>query len=239
MLDTESRLTALAVWLVILAICARATWQLLGLGAPTEIAQALAASEAWSAIQRNQVLVTGLAGFGGLALAYLFNGWRDRAERRHVIERSDKRLAGVLAREAEALAGVLEAAAPGNAPAGARARLAEIVEGGDSLLLAAPMADLSRLGAGATDAVQTVRRSLKRISLRTDTRDEGSQRQLGADVLRAAVATRSAARVLKTLDEKGVTAADRIRMIPPCDAEIADMARALGEQAGTRLLPAA
>jgi hypothetical protein len=240
MLNTQSRLTALLVWLAIAAIAGHALWSFLALDTPAGLVRRFAESEFAAAVTRNQVLFTGLAGFGGLALAYLLNGWRDRAERRHAIERAEKRLGAVLAREATGLADALEAALKASAAGTPCARLAEIAEPRDSVLLSAPVHELSRLGPGAVGAVQVVRRGVRRLQALAEGRDEAQSRQLPADVISTALAARDAARVLGTLGARGPTAADRLRLVPPSESDVSDLARRLTDGTSVqRLLPAA
>lgn len=244
MLNTDSCSAALGIWLAIVAIATQALWTLLGLGAPSALWRTIADSGLAGFLGRNQIMITGLAGIGALTFAYLFNGWRDRAERRHTGERAEKRLAAVLSREASGLAVALEdvakATVSGGGLAAARGRLGDATSAEDRLLLAAPMPELARLGAGATAAVQAVRRGVRRLSGLSDSRDEAPSRQVAVAAIEAAFAARDAVRVLDTLAAQGPAAADRLRLMPRSEAEVRALLPDLGETAtSTRLLPAA
>ena len=238
MLNTQSRLTAFIVWLAVAAIVGLAAWSFLGLAAPLELLANGLDSQAAALINRNQVLIAGLLGFGSMAFAYLFNGWRDRAERRHVLERAEQRLARVLALEAEALSAGLAASVEAPVPGGMRARLAELTEPGDSLLLGISISELSRLGPGTLAAVQAVRRSVRRLAgLAAPGREDTSSRTAMPLILEAAFTARNAAHMLHILGEKGPAAAERTRLILPSESDVA-MALADMTPKG-RLLPAA
>ena len=167
MLNTESRLARSLIWLAILGLVSQFCWSYFAWPAPHLIVSNLLASDLANFIARNQTVVTGLVGFGGLTLAYLLDGWRDRAERRHVIERAEQRDAGVLAREAVELATTCEQAARALAGRGSTAAtvsgLRASVAMRDHMLLATPAADLARLGAGAGAAARSVRASVARL----------------------------------------------------------------------------
>ena len=244
MLNTQSRPTSALIWLTILAIAVRALWTLLDLGSPSALWQTIADSEFAAVLGRNQLMITGLVGIGALTSAYLFNGWRDRTERRHLGERAEQRLATVLSREASGLAIALEdvakAVVSGGGLASARSRLTDATSAEDRLLLAAPMPELARLGAGATAAVQTVRRSVRRLSGLSDSRDEAPSRQVAVAAIEAAFAARDAVGILDTLATKGPAAADRMRLMPRSEGEVRALLPDLGEiTTSARLLPAA
>ena len=249
MLNTQSRLAGTAIWATIAAFCGESLWSLFAWPAPGMMLQGLLASDLADFVSRNQLAVTGLLGFGGLALAYLFNGWRDRAERRHVIERAERRDAGCLAREASELATTCETAARQLAARGAVtapiiARLRASVALRDHMLLATPAKDLARLGAGASMAARSVRASVNRLvdAVEAQDRDEaGSTRGLATRALEASFAAHDAARIFEALAKSGVPSANRLRLMPLPDA--AEIERALGpsEDLGrpSRLQPAA
>ena len=244
MLNTRSSSACGLIWLTITAIAAQAAWTLLGLGQPQALWRTIADSEFAAVLGRNQAIITGLVGIGALTCAYLFNGWRDRAERRHSGERAEKRLADVLSREASGLAVALEDVAKASVSAGglaaARGRLADATSAEDRLLLAAPMPELARLGAGATAAVQAVRRGVRRLSGLSDSRDEAPSRQVAVAAIEAAFAARDAVRVFDTLSAKGSAAADRLRLMPRSETEVRALLPDLGDiTTSTRLLPAA
>jgi hypothetical protein len=239
MLNTESRLAASLIWLAILALSLKFIWTLFALPPPGDTLAALAETPFAGWLVRNQVMITGLAGFGGLAIAYLLNGWRDRAERRHVLERAEKRLAGVLAREATLIAGNLEAAgtglAQGRISAPQRTFVAEAVEPSDRVLLSAPIADLAVLGPAAAAAIGSLRRALRRVALLAGDRDEAAEPRLGEAVLEAVQAARAAEAVLAMHHSKGPAAADRLRVLAPSSGAMV----VLEAPQPTRLLPAA
>jgi hypothetical protein len=239
MLNTESRLTACLIWLAILALSLKFIWTLLALPLPADALAGLARSPLADWLVRNQVMVTGLAGFGGLAFAYLLNGWRDRAERRHVLERAEKRLAAVLAREATILAAGLEEASYGlgqtRISAPQRAVIAEAVEPNDRVLLSAPISDLAVLGPGAASAIGSLRQAARRVAALAGDRDEAAEHRLGEAVLEAARAARSAEMVLTVHHTRGPAAADRLRIVPSSSAAMT----ALEAPLPARLLPAA
>ncbi len=244
MLNTQSRSASALIWLTILVIAVRASWTMLGLGSPSALWQTIAESEVSAVLGRNQLMITGLVGIAALTFAYLFNGWRDRTERRHSVERAEQRLATVLSREASGLATALEdvakAAVSGGGVASARSRLADATSAEDRLLLSAPMPDLARLGAGATAAIQAVRRGVRRLSGSSDYRDEAPGRQVAVAAIEAAFAARDAVRVLDTLASKGPAAADRLRLMSRSEGDVRALLPDLGETTtSARLLPAA
>jgi hypothetical protein len=239
MLNTESRLTAFLIWLAILALSLKFIWTLLALPPPADVLTGLAASPLADWLARNQIMVTGLVGFGGLALAHILNGWRDRAERRHVIERAEKRLAAVLAREASVLRAALDAAGyglgQGRISPLQRTLVAEAVEPADRVLLSAPISDLAVLGPGAAAAVAALRQAARRISALASDRDEAAEQKLADAILEVARAARTAELVLATHCTKGPAAANRLRIVTSSNAA----GTALAAPTPTRLLPAA
>lgn len=242
MLNTQSCTAAGLIWLAIVAIAATAGWTLFGLGDPLGVLASVADSGFAAFLWRNQIMITGLGGFGALAFAYLVNGWRDRVDRRHIGERDDKRLATVMSREALGLAATLEDVARANGAAAGKARLAEATAAGDQIVLSAPMTEVSRLGAGATTAVQVLRRAVRRVAGLSEARDEATgQRPLQVAAVEAAFAARDAAHVLETLCTRGAAAADSLRLMPRSELEIAALIRDLtgDAQASARRQPAA
>lgn len=238
MLNTDSRLSACVVWLAISAIVIRALWAMLAIPPVFDLMQTFQASEVAAALARNPILVAGISGFGGLAVAYLFNGWRDRAERRHTSDRAERRMAGVLAYEARALADAIEAAA--RKPAGLRTRLAAIADPHDSVLLSLQPSSLARLGSGASIAVLELRRHLRALASPRDDRDEATGRQTVADALAVALTARGTAGLLETHKRKGAEIADRHRVTEPGDRDIAALAARIdAAQAPPRLVPVA
>lgn len=248
MLNTESRLARSLIWLAILGLVTQFFWSYFAWPAPDGVVSNLLASDLANFIARNQTVVSGLLGFGGLTLAYLLNGWRDRTERRHVIERAERRDAGVLAREAGELATTCEQAARALAGRGSTAAtvsgLRASVAMRDHMLLATPAADLARLGAGASAAARSVRSSVARLvdSVEANGKDDpASARAIATRALEVSFAAKEAHRVFDALARSGPQTADRLRMMPL--PETSDIERMLSpvEDSGLtpRLLPAA
>ena len=239
MLNTESQATAGLIWLAITALVLKFVWTLLALPAPADAAAMLAASPLADWLVRNQLMVTGLAGFGGLALAYLLNGWRDRAEQRHVVERSERRLAAVLERETTQIADRLDEAGrtltQGRSSGAARSRIAEAVDPRDCVVLSAGATDLARLGPGAVTAIADLRRSARRLAAMTATPDEVADRPLADAASETSRVARTASLMLETYQAKGPAAADRLRILPAGPSAMP----ALEAQPSARLLPAA
>lgn len=239
MLNTESRLSATLIWLAIAAMGLQFVWTLLQLPPPLAAAVRLQQSQLADWLVRNQVMVTGLTGFGGLALAYLVDGWRNRAGQRRAADEAETRLAAVLAREAGSIAAHLEEATralESGRPAGAhRAAIADPLEAHDLVLMAAPISELAMLGAGPAAAIGGLRRSARRVLALASSRDETADRQLGEAVHAALDAARSATVVLTVRRDKGAAAADRLRILPSRSSGMT----VLDAPAATRLLPAA
>lgn len=248
MLNTESKLASTAIWLAIAGFVVHFFWSLFAWPAPAVVLQQLHDSQIAAFANRNQTALATLLGLGGLALAYTLNGWRDRAERRHVVERAERRTAEVLAREADELAATCEAAARQLVARGAQT--APIITGlrtsvamRDHMLLAAPVHDFARLGSGASAAARTARSAIRRLvdAVEANARDEaGAARGLATRAIEASFAAREAGRIFAALAKSGPSAADRLRWSP---ADTADIERVLGtnDDAGrpSRLQPAA
>ena len=249
MLNTESRVVGSLIWLAVLGLFATFVWHVFAWPSPAGLVRMLLDSELASFVARNQTVLAGLLGFGGLALGYLFNGWRDRTERRHVIERAERRDARVLAREASDLAVICEAAARqlivrSTAATGLIANLRASLAMRDHMLLAASAGDLARLGAGASSASRTVRASVHRLveAVEHHNRDDAqSLRGIAARALESAFSAREAGRVFETLARSGPMAADRVRLMPPPETSEIERLLGPGEEAirTSRLLPAA
>ncbi|MGE0697618.1 MAG: hypothetical protein AB7O57_00830 [Hyphomicrobiaceae bacterium] len=220
-------MTAVVVWLAIAALVVTFFWTLLALPPLPDAAAVIADSALAGWLSRNQLVVTGLAGFGGLSLAHVLNGWRDRAERR---------LAGVLAREARAMAESLEtggrALLQGRASPAAREQIADAVANTERVMLAATIAEIARLGAGATEVVARLRCAARRVTLAAPARDE----QLAEAALEAAGCARVAHAVLSLHAAEGPAAADRLR--PDCTTSATEAPR-IETTPSARLLPAA
>lgn len=239
MLNIQSCAAASLIWLAIVAIAGWALWSLLGLGAPLDLYAAIAESGFGAFLWRNQIMITGLGGFGSLALAYLLDGWRNRTERRQAGDLADKRLASVLSREAMGLAEGLEDVARSGGVA-AKSRISELTALGDDLLLTAPMSEIARLGAGAVASTRAVRKTVRRLAGLAEGRDEVAPRPMQVAAIEAAFAARDAARVLDVLVAKGTAAADGLRLLPRSELEIAGFVRDHADQQPTaRRLPAA
>ena len=245
MLNTESRLVSLVVWLAVACIVLQFLWTFFAWPPLHVMVRAALDSEVAAIAGRNQTLIGTLGGLGGLAVAYVLNGWRNRTEARHAIERREKRLASVLAREAEEIAAACEQAArqlAGRNAAPARAALAPAVAPAATVLLSAAMADIAVLGAGAAAAVRKLRAATARLGVTLDgTRDDGpAARSAALEAMEAAAAAHDAARVLTVVAVHGPLAGDRVLSVPAPAA--ADLEAALGLAADTaapRLLPAA
>jgi hypothetical protein len=248
MLNIESRRARFLVWLAIAIIVSDFLWTFLDWPSVPEIFRTLADSELGNMVGRNQTFIGALIGLGGLALAYLLNGWRDRAEQRHAIERAERRLGGVLAREAQGIAAACAAAA--EALAGRSAGLDQIARSlksrlapEDHVLLSSRAAELARLGAGAAAAAKEVRRTCRHLleALDRGTGGEASdQRLIGARAIETALAAQESARIFEAVAGKGPALADRLRLLPA--AGIIETERLLeggAEGQAARLLPAA
>lgn len=243
MLNTDSRVVAGLVWLAIAAIGLSFLWSYFDWPHAYAALRILLDSEIASFAARNQVIVSGLLGFGALAVAYVLNGWRDRHERRGAKERSERRDGSVLAREAAELAVVCEQAARQLNVRGAPAStvvadLKLALAPGDHLLLSATPLDLARLGQGAAGAARAARASIRRLAETLDTaaRDEAAARAIATRAVEAAFAARSATRIFEALAKGGPDAADRMRRNlhdVPAPAELQH------EEEPRRLLPAA
>lgn len=256
MLNTDSKLVSLIVWLAVAAIVVSGAWTFFRWPAAEVMLRNLLDSELAAFMHRNQIIFAALLGLGGASLAYLFNGWRDRAERRHVIERAERRDGSVLAREARDIADLCEAAAErfegegSNATAIAR-QLAPALAPQAHMLLAASPAELARLGAGASAAARAVRLDVQRLvgalepMLGTGESSSGSpsnQITRGAAALatRAARSARSGSLVFDALAKSGPAEADRVSMRLAAGS-VGSMALQTNDNSSTspRLLPAA
>ena len=221
MLNTQSRSASLLIWLVILAIVAQFVWSFWSLPAPGTLVAGLLQTEIAAFAARNQVLIAGLGGFGGASLAYLVNGWRDRAERRHALERMQKRAGAVLAQEARDMASACSIAARSlsDTSPGAAQVLSELTAAttaGDHALLSASAMELSRLGPGASAAVRGVRASVRRTAtaIAAARADEPQGLRTVATRARETAATALAAtHVFDALAKGGIAAADKARPI--------------------------
>lgn len=255
MLNTDSRLLSSLVWLAIAAICADAAWAFFNWPAPQALLGSFLDSGLAGFIHRNQLALAGLCGFGGLAFSFLFNGWRDRAERRHVLERAERRDGGVLAREAKDIAEVCAAAArrlavDSAAVGGVARQLKSALVPDAHMLLAATAPDFARLGAGASAAARALRLDVRQLGAALeavladgDGKGAGSDtlsRGIAALALRTAATAKDAMPVFDALAKIGPKAADRIPLRALADDS--GSGRLLGHEGGTslsRLLPAA
>ena len=249
MLNAESRLARLTIWLAVTGFVAAFAWAAFAWPSPGALLQQLHDSPLAAFANRNQTALATLLGLSGLALAYLLNGWRDRAERRHVVERAEKRTAQVLAREAGELAATCETAARQLVARGAQtapivAELRTSVAMRDHMLLATPAHNIARLGAGAAAAARAVRSSVAGLveMVEASGRDEaGAPRGIASRALEASFAAREASRIFEALAKAGPVAADRLRFTAQPDN--ADIERVLGagDESGrpSRLQPAA
>ncbi len=221
MLNTESRLAKALIWLVVLYIGFELACAIFKPPSLAALLQALRDSALADIASRNQTLVGAVVGFGGLALALVLNGWRDRAERRHAIERRERRLAQVLAREAQALAEICDVRGRQLATRAAGdigSALEELVQATDeqnSVLLDCPPADLAGLGAGAAAATGTLRSKARHLAgmLQAAGEDGSKAKDIGLRALRVAHAARDAAHLLATVAEKGPAVADKMRLV--------------------------
>lgn len=248
MLNSDSKLVRTAIWLAIAGFVTQFFWSLFAWPAPGIVLQHLHDSQLAAFANRNQTALATLLGLGGLAVAYSLNGWRDRAERRHVIERAERRTAEVLAREASDLAATCETAARHLVARGAQtapiiAGLRASVAMRDHMLLAAPAHDLARLGAGATAAARTTRSAIGRLveAVESSTReDAGAARTIATRAVEASFAARDAGRVFAALAKSGPPAADRLRM-GTLEASEIEHVLGTGDDTGrpSRLQPAA
>ncbi|MBS0241178.1 MAG: hypothetical protein JSS20_03300 [Proteobacteria bacterium] len=227
MLNTESRLTAMLIWLAIVALVTRAAWTFFALAPPLALLADLRATPLAGWLWRNQYATAGLLGFGGLAIAYVLNGWRDRAERRHVIERADARLASVLCREAAEIGAALQQLS--------RERIADTTETTDRVMLSAAMSEFAPLGAGVASAVGGLRQAVRRLSRAIETGADVGDVAISDAVARAIGAAEHAIVVLEAYANKGPAAADRV----PRPAFENTGPRALEAPHAPRLLPAA
>ena len=226
MLNTQSRPTQLLVWLAIAAICLEFLWSYFAWPAPDVALVRLLDSELADFAARNQTLIGALAGLGGLAVAYLLNGWRDRVDRRGAVARAERRDGAVLAREAREVADACERAARQLAArtqpaAAAMADLRTSLAPGEHMLLAAPAVDLARLGQGAGAAARSVRLAVRRLGevldgAAKDPRDEAA-RPVAARAVEACFVARGASRVFEALAAGGPAVADKLRLMPGAD----------------------
>ncbi len=248
MLNSESKLVSTAIWLAITGFIVQFFWSLFAWPAPATVLQHIHDSELAAFANRNQTALATLLGLGGLALAYVLNGWRDRTERRHVIERAERRTAEVLAREAGELAATCETAARQLVTRGAQtapiiAGLRTSVAMRDHMLLAAPAQDFARLGAGASAAARSTRSAISRLVEAVDasTREEaGAPPGIATRAVEASFAAREASRIFAAVAKSGPPAADRLRLIPVDAAAIERVLGASDDAAKpSRLQPAA
>ncbi len=248
MLNTESKLASTVIWLAIAGFVTQFIWSLFAWPTPLVALQHMHDSQIAAFANRNQTALATLFGLGGLAVAYILNGWRDRTERRHVIERAERRTAAVLAREATELAATCETAARQLVARGAQtvpiiAGLRTSVAMRDHMLLAAPVHDLARLGPGACAAARTARSAISRLveTVEASTREEaGAARGIATRAIEASFAAREAGRVFAALAKSGPPAADRLRLIPAEASEIERSLTAIDDaERPARLQPAA
>jgi len=247
MLNTQSRLASSAIWLAVAYIVAEFLWTLLTLPPLHVLVRAMLDSEVAAMVSRNQTLVGALAGFGGLAVALLLDGWRGRAEARHAIERREKRLAAVLAREAADLATLCEESArqlAARAGTGGRttATLGEAVAPPATVLVGAGIADLACLGAAAVAGIRRVRTATGRLQrlLEASRDDATGTKAVALEAMQVAAAARGATRLLEATAAGGPGAADRMRVEPAPSAAESEAALGLsGDGSPTRLVPAA
>jgi len=242
MLNTESRGGAFAIWAAITGLVAHAIWIFLGWPGIADATHLVLASESAAFASRNQILIAGLAGFGGLALAYLWNGWRNRSEALHALERQERRLGGVLASEATALADACEAAArqlAGKAGGGgvAISGLARSIKGSEHALLSMSAADLARLGPGAAAAARNIRTAVRGLGEALDLAkpDDTGNRHLAVRAMETALIARTGASVLEALGKRGVEAADALRTMPlPVASDIEKLLGPAGNDGGAK-----
>lgn len=250
MLNSQSRLESLVIWLAIAYIAAQFAWTLFAWPPLHVIVRAILDSEGAAMASRNQTLIGSIVGLGGLAFAYLANGWRDRAEARHAVERRERRLAGVMAREAEDIATATETAARQLASArtaGSATRVAatigEALKPATSLLIGGSMADVAVLGAGAAAATRALRTQAAELATAAASArdDAASARTLAVGAMGTAAAARDAARVLGIVAARGPAAGDRLRLMPAPSAADIEAALGLNGEASvpSRLQPAA
>jgi hypothetical protein len=233
MLNTQSRLASLVIWLAIGFIVLQFAWTLFSWPPLHVVVRAALDSEMAAIIGRNQTLVGAVLGLGGLAIAHLLNGWRNRTEARHVIERREKRLAGVLAREAEDLATACEQAArqlAGRGSTGGHASARGVIAGSlspsESMLLGGSIGDVAGLGAGAASAVRRIRGAAAKLAtLAGPGQDDTSARTIAIAAMELASVAKEGARLLGAVAAKGPSAGERMRLPPP--PALADIEEAL------------
>lgn len=249
MLNTENRAQCLLIWSAITVIVASFLWSFLEWPRPVIAMMNVIESDFGAFVLAHQTLVAGLAGFGSIAIALVFSGWRDREARRGEAEAFDRRMGGVLYREACELAAACDQA--GQLLEAKPAALGSLADGlkdglasGDYLLLTAPASDIARLGPGASAAMRLVRDGKRRL---IDTVDgargdgTGAVGVVAGQLADMAVTAREAARIYAALAAGGSAAADRLRVWAPSAVEAMPLASEAGPAAAgsSRLLPAA
>ncbi len=213
MLNTDSRCVGAVIVFAIAVILAQFLWSYFDWPPPLALLRQVLDSEFASFMARNQTLLGALLGLGGLASAYLINGACDRAQQRQIFERAERRMAGVLAREAADLAAACDASVEQHADrsrsAASLARLATMVADPDHLLLKAPAAEIARLGVGASTATRSIRDAARRLgaAIHHPEADEAAAR-----ARETAHVARDGQRVFETLINRGPDAADRLRL---------------------------
>lgn len=257
MLNTDSKLVSTIIWLAVAAIVADGAWTLFRWPAPDAVLRTVLNSGLAALVHRNQVIFAALLGFGGMALAYGLNAWRERAERRHILERAERRDGSVLAQEAREIATLCESAAQRLETESASASLATVqkqlahaLAPNAHMLLAASPEALARLGAGASSAARSVRLDVQRLRAATETpaRDgdggnpAGAARTVASLAAQTAASARLSCQVFDALAKVGPAAADRAHARQAADT--ADRMRpslhhASDSPPSPRLLPAA
>lgn len=104
MLNVESKCAAFAIWAVIAAIIVVAAWSLFNWPAPSVVWEAAIASETAKIIERFQMLLGLLLGFGSLAGVYLYDGHKERENNRAYLADQNSTLSETLAGELSELA---------------------------------------------------------------------------------------------------------------------------------------
>jgi hypothetical protein len=243
MLNTESRVGAFAIWAAIAGLVLHAVWTFFGWPHVQVATRLLLDGEFAAYAARNQILLAGLIGLGGLALAYLLNGWRNRTEARHALERRERRLGGVMASDAASLATACEAAARQIAakPAGsgtALSNLASALHASDHTVLSATTGDLAQLGAGTATAARNLRAGVRRLGdalLAAKSDDAASNRQVALRAMETALIARASGAIFEALAKRGVTGADLLRVMPlPETADIEQLLGLAGTDSGAK-----